>query len=149
MVCLGNICRSPLAQGILESKIAKSNLKDIIVDSAGTGNWHSGSAPDQRSIEIAKENGIDISKQKARQFNTEDFNLFDKIFVMDTSNYATLLRLSSSERESEKIKLILDYSFQNKRSSVPDPYYGGSDGFKIVFQLLDQACEEIMKELKK
>ncbi len=149
MVCLGNICRSPLAQGILESKIAKSNLKDIIVDSAGTGNWHSGSAPDQRSIEIAKENGIDISKQKARQFNTEDFNLFDKIFVMDTSNYATLLRLSSSERDSEKIKLILDYSFQNKRSSVPDPYYGGSDGFKIVFQLLDQACEEIMKELKK
>ena len=147
MVCLGNICRSPLAQGILESKINQYQLKDIIVDSAGTGNWHSDSPPDIRSINIAKKNGIDISHQKARQFNTEDFNTFDKILVMDTSNYRNLLRLASSQEDSEKIKLILDYSFPNKKASVPDPYYGGSNGFENVYHLLDQACEEIIQKL--
>ena len=147
MVCLGNICRSPLAQGILESKINQYQLKDIIVDSAGTGNWHSDSPPDIRSINIAKKNGVDISHQKARQFNTEDFNTFDKILVMDTSNYRNLLRLASSQEDSEKIKLILDYSFPNKKASVPDPYYGGSNGFENVYHLLDQACEEIIQKL--
>jgi len=147
MVCLGNICRSPLAQGILENKIVQAQLNNIIVDSAGTGNWHSKSAPDPRSIEIAKKNGIDISHQKARQFNTNDFNTFDKILVMDTSNFTNLLRLASSENDSNKIKLILDYSFPNKKASVPDPYYGLENGFETVYQLLDQACEEIIKEL--
>ena len=147
MVCLGNICRSPLAQGILESKINQHQLRNFIVDSAGTGNWHSDSPPDIRSINIAKKNGIDISHQKARQFNTEDFNIFDKILVMDTNNYRNLLRLASSQEDSGKIKLILDYSFPNKKASVPDPYYGGSNGFESVYHLLDQACEEIIQKL--
>ena len=147
MVCLGNICRSPLAQGILESKINQHQLRNLIVDSAGTGNWHSDSPPEIRSINIAKKNGIDISHQKARQFNTEDFNIFDKILVMDTNNYRNLLRLASSQEDIEKIKLILDYSFPNKKASVPDPYYGGSNGFESVYHLLDQACEEIIQKL--
>ena len=147
MVCLGNICRSPLAQGILESKIKQYQLKNITVDSAGTGNWHSGSAPDTRSINIAKKNGIDISHQKARQFNTNDFNTFDKILVMDTTNYRSLLKLASSEEDIEKVKLILDYSFPNEKASVPDPYYGTNNGFENVYHLLDEACEKIIKIL--
>ena len=98
MVCLGNICRSPLAQGILEHK-AKINNTKIIVDSAGTGSWHVGSSPDIRSIETAKNHNIDISKQKARQFSTNDFNEFDKILVMDTSNLTNILRLCSNKKD--------------------------------------------------
>ena len=106
MVCLGNICRSPLAQGILEKK-SKENKLNIYVESAGTGGWHVGASPDLRSINIAKKYNIDISQQKARKFSTYDFKNFDKIYVMDTSNYRDVIRLCSSENECNKVELIL------------------------------------------
>jgi len=147
MVCLGNICRSPLAQGILEEKAKLHNI-DIDVDSAGTGSWHVGSTPDKRSISTAFNHNIDISSQKARKFNTRDFNTFDRIYVMDTDNLRDVLRLSSSERDSEKVKLILNLTHPEQQFSVPDPYYGGQNGFEEVYQLLDKACDAIIMEIK-
>lgn len=149
MVCLGNICRSPLAQGVLQHKLDSFNLKNIYVDSAGTGSWHAGNPPDIRSIEIAEKYGIDISQQRARQFSSNDFNTFNKIIVMDTKNYKDLLDLSSSQIDSDKIKLLLSYSYKNERASVPDPYYGGDDGFENIYKLINSACNEIIKEIIK
>ena len=146
MVCLGNICRSPLAEGILKHKAKQKNLT-IIVDSAGTGDWHIGSSPDIRSIETAEKHNIDISKQKARQFSSYDFKNFDKILVMDTSNLTNVLRLSSNQNESDKVKLILNYTHPQMQASVPDPYFGGNDGFEKVFQLLNKACDKIIEEI--
>ena len=144
MVCLGNICRSPLAQGILED-LAKKRGLSIKVDSAGTGSWHIGSSPDQRSIEVAKNHNIDISTQKARQFNTKDFKYFDKIYVMDTMNYSNIIRLCSNKIECEKVELILKATAPEERLSVPDPYYD-NDGFENVYKLLKSACDEIIKK---
>ena len=146
MVCLGNICRSPLAQGILEKKSKENNLK-IHVDSAGTSGWHVGSKPDQRSIDVAEKFNIDISKQRARKFITYDFKEYDKIYVMDTSNYKELLRLCSNEKECYKIALILDDENQ-KNLSVPDPYYGQEDGFIKIYNLLEIACQNIIDKLQ-
>ena len=147
MVCLGNICRSPLAQGILEKKSKESNI-NIYVDSAGTGGWHVGSSPDLRSINIAKKYNIDISDQKARKFSTYDFQEFDKIFVMDKSNYRDLIRLCSNEKECNKIQLILKNINPENNISVPDPYYGEEDGFEEIYRLLEKACSEIISEIK-
>ena len=147
MVCLGNICRSPLAQGILEKK-SKENNTSIYVDSAGTAGWHIGSSPDLRSINIAKKNNIDISNQKARKFSTYDFKEFDKIFVMDTSNYRDLIRLCSNQKECNKIQLILKSIDPEKSPSVPDPYYGEEDGFEKIYRLLDKACSKIISEIE-
>ena len=138
MVCLGNICRSPLAEGILRSKLDSN----FIIDSAGTGGWHAGESPDQRSIETAKQNNIDISHQKARKFSIADFDLFDYIYVMDQSNYKDVINLAPDEAAKAKVALILGDS-----KEVPDPYYGGQEGFENVYYLLDQACEEIAKNL--
>ena len=146
MVCLGNICRSPLAQGILEKK-SKENKLNICVDSAGTGGWHVGASPDLRSINIAKKYNIDISQQKARKFSTYDFKNFDKIYVMDTSNYRDIIRLCSSENECNKVELILKKIDPENNPSVPDPYYGGNQGFENVYQMLDEACDVISKKL--
>jgi len=148
MVCLGNICRSPLAQGILETTSKKHNLA-IYVDSAGTGNWHNGSSPDKRSIDVAKKYGIDISHQKARQFSSLDFKKFNKIYVMDNQNYKDVIRLCSSEEECNKVELILNSLDKEKRLSVPDPYYGGQDGFENIYKLLYTACEKIVVDLTK
>ncbi len=144
MVCLGNICRSPLAEGILRSKLSE----DFIVDSAGTGGWHAGQQPDKRSISIAKNRGLDITHQRARQFKKSDFDFFDHIFVMDNSNYKDVLTLAPNEEAKSKVKLILNEIFPNENVDVPDPYYGGQDGFENVFDMLDQACEEIARKLK-
>ena len=144
MVCLGNICRSPLAQGILED-LAKKRGLSIKVDSAGTGSWHVGSSPDQRSIEVAKNHNIDISTQKARQFNTKDFKYFDKIYVMDTMNYSNIIRLCSNKIECEKVELIIKANDPEELLSVPDPYYD-NDGFENVYKLLKSACDEIIKK---
>ena len=149
MVCLGNICRSPLAEGILRHKLNKLNIDNINVDSAGTGNWHVGSSPDKRSIEIAMKHEIDISNQKARQFSYEDFEKFDQIFVMDTSNLQNIRSQAKSKKDVEKIKLILDYSYPDKNESVPDPYFGGIDGFEHVYNLLNNACDKIIENLIK
>jgi protein-tyrosine phosphatase len=140
MVCLGNICRSPLAEGILKSKLPEDRFR---VDSAGTAGYHIGHAPDPRSIEIAAKNGIDISNQKARKFIADDFHKFDKIFVMDRSNLSNVNQLAVSEQDKSKIALLME------NDEVPDPYYGNQDGFKKVFDLIDQACEQHADQLKR
>lgn len=147
MVCLGNICRSAMAQGILESKIDQHDLA-VSVDSAGTSSYHIGEAPDRRAQQKTKHYGIDISQQSARQFITSDFDQFDYIFAMDESNYENILRLARSTEDEQKVRMFLDYTFPNERVSVPDPYYGADDGFEHVYQLLDAACNEFIKEVK-
>lgn len=144
MVCLGNICRSPLAEGILKSKV---NSEDIFVDSAGTGSWHVGQLPDPRSIDIAKVHGLDIANQRGRQFTPKDFLDFDFIFVMDNSNKGDVLQLAQNESDVKKVQLILEELFPNENVDVPDPYYGGEQGFESVYQMLDKACNEIVKRL--
>lgn len=143
MVCLGNICRSPLAQGVLENKLTSQGL-DWYVDSAGTSAWHVGENPDRRSIKIAQENGIDISSQRARKFKSEDFENFDLILAMDTSNYNDIIRLAKNEKDKAKVQLILNYVYPGQNRAVPDPYYDNS--FQRVFELLDTACEKIISE---
>lgn len=145
MVCLGNICRSPLAEGIMRSKLSE----DFIVDSAGTGGWHAGELPDKRSVATAKSKGLDITNQRARQFKKSDFDTFDHIFVMDNSNYKDVMALAPNEEAKSKVKLILNEIFPGENVDVPDPYYGGQDGFENVYNMLDQACEEIARKLKR
>ncbi len=140
MVCLGNICRSPLAEGILASKL---NGNDFFIDSAGTGSWHIGRNPDPRSIAVAKKYNIDISKQKARQFQISDFDNFDHIFAMDYSNYKDILKLAPNETSRNKVKMILNELCPEKNMEVPDPYYDLEDGFEIVYKMLDESCNII------
>jgi protein-tyrosine phosphatase len=142
MVCLGNICRSPLAHGILKNKAKEQNI-DIVVDSAGTSTYHIGLAPDRRSINIASKHNIDISEQRAREFTREDLNNFDIIYAMDSSNYNHIIQMAWDKNEMNKVKLIL----HNNRD-VPDPYTGGDDGFEDVFIMLDDACNRIINELR-
>lgn len=144
MVCLGNICRSPLAEGILKSKL---DSKTFLVDSAGTSAYHVGELPDKRSIEVAKKHGLDITDQKARQFMIDDFEIFDEIFVMDKSNYHNVIKKAKNDQQEKKVKMILNESFPNQNKEVPDPYHGGKVGFENVYQMLDEACEIIAKRL--
>ena len=144
MVCLGNICRSPLAEGILASKLPKDKF---IVDSAGTGSWHIGRQPDERSIAIAKKNKLDISQQKGRQFTKSDFDTFDYIYVMDNSNYQDVMQLSKNKSDKEKVQLILNELFPNENVDLPDPYYGVANGFEVVYKMLDETCDLIAKKL--
>ena len=144
MVCLGNICRSPLAEGILASKLPKNKFK---VDSAGTGSWHIDHKPDERSIAVAKKNNINISDQKGRQFNKSDFDAFDYIYVMDSSNYTTVIELAENLEQKQKVKLILDELFPNEKVDVPDPYFGLPNGFQIVYTMLDEVCDVIATKL--
>lgn len=146
MVCLGNICRSPLAEGILKSKLDPSRFE---VDSAGTSGYHNGALPDQRSVEVAQKNGLDITDQRSRLFVKEDFQNFDYIYVMDTSNYEDVLELAESEEDGEKVSLILDKIFPGENQSVPDPYHNTMDGFKQVYEMLEESCSVIAKELGK
>ena len=142
MVCLGNICRSPLAEGILQSKL---NSDAYFIDSAGTGGYHIGNPPDSRSIAVAKKYGIDISKQKCRQFTTQDFLLFDIIYVMDQSNYNTIIKLAKDEDQKSKVKFLLAEN-HNENKQVTDPYYD-DNGFEHVFKLIDDACNALVKKL--
>ena len=136
MVCLGNICRSPLAEGIMRSKLSSTHF---FIDSAGTSGFHSGNAPDPRSIEVAQKNGLDISQQKSRPFRAYDLEEFDVIFVMDKANYRDVIRHVQNEDERQKVKLILNYP-NSETEEVPDPYYGGKNGFDHVYNLLEKAC---------
>ena len=138
MVCLGNICRSPLAEGVLKSKLSSTHFH---IDSAATASFHIGKSPDYRSIKVAADHGIDISLQKARSFKLEDFNLFDKIYVMDRNNLKTIKQLAETTEQSNKVSLILE------NEDVLDPYYGDENDFKIVFELLNEACEKIKFDL--
>jgi protein-tyrosine phosphatase len=144
MVCLGNICRSPLADGVLRHKVNKMNL-DIIVDSAGTANYHVGAPPDKRMVATAKKRGVDISLLKARQFEYNDFHEFDQIFVMDKSNYRNVIQLSKTVQESDKVKLLLEFSGNPNLIEVPDPYYGTQSDFDEVYELVDHATDVIIK----
>lgn len=145
MVCLGNICRSPLAEGILQSKLASDKF---YVDSAGTAGYHVGELPDRRSIEVAKKYGIDITNQRSRKFIKEDFDKFDVIFAMDQSNYDDIIAMSENNTQREKVKMILNELYPKENMSVPDPYYGGDQGFENVYQMLDEACSVIASKLE-
>lgn len=141
LVCLGNICRSPIAEGILKTKL---NSDDFFIDSAGTGSWHVGNKPDIRSITVSKTYHIDISQQKARQFTYDDFKNFDHIYVMDKSNKKNVLSLAKTTDDINKVQLILDELIPNSNLEVPDPYYDENQGFENVFQILDKACDSIV-----
>ncbi len=143
MVCLGNICRSSLAEGILQSKV---DINAVVVDSAGTGGYHIGSKPDSRSIAVGLKYNIDITHQRCRKFNAQDFKDFDLIYVMDHSNYKNVTALAQNEEEKAKVKLILD-EVDTGLNEVPDPYYD-DDGFENVFHLIDEACNIIAEKLK-
>ena len=145
MVCLGNICRSPLAEGILAYK---TQHLDVTVDSAGTAGYHIGKLPDERSIKIANKYKIDISNQKARQFSRADFDEFDIIYTMDTNNFAHLTSLAENQKERDKIRMILNEINPESFDSVPDPYYGGDNGFHIVYNMLDKACNKIITQIE-
>lgn len=145
MVCLGNICRSPLAEGILRAKLPSH----FTIDSAGTGNWHVGHAPDPRSIKVAKDKEIDISNLKGRQFSKQDFLDFDYIYVMDNQNYKDVVALASNDNEKSKVILILNEIFPNENVDVPDPYFGLENGFEKVYTMLDETCEVIKERLLK
>ena len=145
MVCLGNICRSPLAEGILQSKLASDKF---YVDSAGTAGYHVGELPDRRSIEVAKKYGVDITNQRSRKFIKEDFDKFDVIFAMDKSNYDAIIEMSENNTQREKVKMILNELYPKENMSVPDPYYGGDQGFENVYQMLDEACSIIASKLE-
>jgi len=147
MVCLGNICRSPLAEGILQDKSNALNL-NWNVDSAGTISTHEGELPDVRSIEVANNHKIDITKQHSRPITVSDFEVYDVIYVMDQSNYTDVLELAITDEQKDKVKIILNESYPNENRNVPDPYYGGDEGFEKVFQMLDEACNIIIEKLK-
>ena len=145
MVCLGNICRSPLAEGILKSKLSE----DFVVDSAGTADYHTGSQPDRRSIAVARKYGLKISHLRGRQFTVNDFDNFDLIYVMDQSNHQNVTRLARNEVDKNKVEMILNLVYPNQNYDVPDPYYGGDQGFENVYQMLDEACDIIAERLNK
>lgn len=146
MVCLGNICRSPLAEGVLRHQAALAGVP-VEVDSCGTANYHVGAKPDHRSIKKASEYGFNIADLRGRQFTSNDFHDFDIIYVMDQSNYNNVIRLAPNESHKKKVKLILN-EISETNSEVPDPYYGGDDGFEHVYQLLNTACKNIITKLK-
>lgn len=144
MVCLGNICRSPLAEGLLKSKVDPDK---VFVDSAGTGDYHIGHSPDERSVSIAEKNRLDITSQKGRQFQVSDFDEFDYIYVMDKSNYDDVVALARNEEDIKKVSMILDEIFPGENVDVPDPYFGGNEGFSNVYKMLDEACDKIAEKL--
>ena len=137
MVCLGNICRSPLAEGILRHLTQQKGLNWEVV-SAGTGSWHVGDPPDHRSVKVAKRHGVDISQQRGRQFSAADFDYFDRIFVMDQDNYRDVLRKARSEADKQKVQLLL-----TNQQEVPDPWYDDAL-FEPVYNMIYKACERIV-----
>lgn len=138
-VCLGNICRSPLAEGISLHLINKYKL-NFKVDSAGTANYHIGEAPDKRTIKNAKKHGVDLSSLRARQFSVNDFDEFDAIFVMDKANLGNVLNLAKNNLQKNKVRLLLTAFGDGRLQEVPDPYYGDEALFEEVFQLVYNAC---------
>lgn len=138
MVCLGNICRSPLAHGILEHKVKEAGL-DWEIDSAGTGDWHIGHAPDKRSVQVAKDHGIDISMQRAQFFIPDLFESYDRILVMDRQNFKDVIAQTENQEHRDKVTLFLDNDI------VPDPYYD-SNMFKPVFDLIEKRCQQLVAE---
>lgn len=147
MVCLGNICRSPIADGLLRHKVAKENLP-IEVDSAGTSAHHIGQAPDERMQKVAESRGVPIDYLKARQFKADDFDQFDIIYAMDDSNRTNILKLARNENDKNKVRLFLNELYPGENMNVPDPYFGGEKGFFDVFEMVDSTTEMIINKFK-
>lgn len=147
-VCLGNICRSPTADGVFRKLLADQGLTDrIAVDSCGTGDWHIGKAPDQRAQAVAKQRGYDLSVLRARSIHMTDFERFDYILAMDESNLKDLLNMASLQHH-DKISLFLEYAPNSDLTAVPDPYYDGADGFEHVLDLVEEACGGLLENIK-
>ena len=144
-VCLGNICRSPLAEGILKKKFEEYNIPGTI-HSAGFEPYHEGQHPDPRSVSTAKKHDIDISNKVARLFTVEDFDYYDKILVMDAMNHSDVMHLVRNDDDSKKVDYILNLVNEGSDDEVPDPYYGGPSGFDKVYDMMDRACDRIVKE---
>lgn len=145
MVCLGNICRSPMAEGVFRNKALEKGI-ELEVDSCGTANYHIGENPDPRSVKKSKEHGIDISRLIGRQFSHDDYNHFDIILTMDNDNYRNVMALAQTDEDKSKVEMTLNYSFPGNNMDVPDPWYGGEQGFEEVFQLLDHSAEAFLKK---
>lgn len=146
-VCLGNICRSPMAEGAFRHYSNELNV-EVELDSCGTGDWHVGDPPDQRMQETALNHGVDIRDLRARQFQVEDFDRFDRIYVMDTENKANVLKYARNEDDEAKVKLMLNEIYPNENRSVPDPYFGGQQGFEEVYEMLMASAKKVLNELK-
>lgn len=144
MVCLGNICRSPLAEGILQQK-AKEAGYNWMVDSAGTAGYHIGEQPHVLSQKVALLNGIDISTQHCRQFVKEDLQRFDRIYVMDRDNYEEVKRISGNLWNSDKVSLLLDVLYPTQNKEVPDPWYGTEKDYHFVYAMISEACDKIIE----
>ena len=146
-VCLGNICRSPMAEGIFRDR-AKALELDVQFDSCGTGDWHVGEEPDQRAQACIRKNGGDISDLRGRQFRKSDFDSFDRIYTMDETNHANILKLAKNQKQKSKVKMLLNETHPGSNMSVPDPYFGGESGFDGVFDLLSTAAEKVLESFK-
>ncbi|MFO8054591.1 MAG: low molecular weight protein-tyrosine-phosphatase [Bacteroidales bacterium] len=146
-VCLGNICRSPMAEGILRKKIQERGL-DIRLDSAGTAPYHIGEAPDERAQQTLLEKGINISDLRGRQFEVSDFDRFDLILPMDEDNYNNVIELARSKADKAKVTMLMKYLYPEENISVPDPYFGGPEGFCKVYEMLDAATDKVLESLK-
>lgn len=146
-VCLGNICRSPLAEGILKKKFEEEGI-DATIHSAGFEPYHEGQPPDPRSVATASKHNIDISSKVARLFDVEDFDNYDKIFVMDEMNYNDVMRVARNEQDREKVDFLLNQVQSGSNAEVPDPYYGGKDGFDRVYEMMDRACDRILDKAR-
>jgi protein-tyrosine phosphatase len=147
-VCLGNICRSPAAEGVMNHLVAKANLSHLIsCDSAGTSSYHIGSSPDRRMTAAAKARGIMLAGQ-ARQLQRSDLDSFDLILAMDRENYENIINIASVEKHQDKIRLMCDFATQHQQKEVPDPYYGGTQGFNFVIDLLLDSCQGLLNELE-
>lgn len=148
-ICLGNICRSPTAQGVLQKKIIEAQLGDVLhIDSCGTGGWHVGQPPDDRTIEAAKERGYDLSELRARRLSADDYHKFDYMLAMDTRNLADVIKKAPGEYHGQ-IRLLLDFAPQFNMTEVPDPYHGGQDGFERVIELIEAASDGLLEEIQK
>jgi protein-tyrosine phosphatase len=147
MVCLGNICRSPIAEGLLVSKLRKREIDHVLVDSCGFERYHLNESPDFRSVEVCNNHGVDISKQRQRLFKVSDFDKFDKIYVMDANNYSDVVSYARNINDVNKVDFITNVLTPGKNIPVPDPYYGGKDGFQKVFMMLSDCTEEIVNRI--
>ena len=149
MVCLGNICRSPMAKAILVKKLYEKNITWVEVDSAGTSDYHEGHKADYRTMESGLKHGIDLSSHIGRQFNRRDFDAFDLIYAMDKENLSDILNQASTIEEAKKVKLILNEISPGTDLSVPDPWFGGEKDFEKVFATLDKACDIIVEKIQR
>jgi protein-tyrosine phosphatase len=145
-VCTGNICRSPIAEGILRSKLSEAGL-DTVVDSCGFESFHVGDHPDPRAVKVTRRRGIDISGHVSRLFTRRDFDLSDRIYVMDSSHYQELMRMAGSEQDMKKVDYLLNLLYPGQNLPVPDPWYSDIHAFERVYDLMEPACEKIVSGL--